>query len=109
MNVYESLRQYWNEDAATYDLAPEHFPHSKAQEAAWSAALSRQLPPHPLVSWTWERERDRSRFLWPVSATKSRPSTFHWGCSSACACERLMRASVSRSWRAAQSRLLNSP
>jgi 2-polyprenyl-3-methyl-5-hydroxy-6-metoxy-1,4-benzoquinol methylase len=47
MNVYESLRQYWNEDAATYDLAPEHFPYSKAQEAAWSAALSRQLPPPP--------------------------------------------------------------
>src|SRR5215208_5136837 len=47
MNVNESLRHYWDEDAATYDLAPEHFPHTKAQEAAWSAALNRHLPPPP--------------------------------------------------------------
>jgi SAM-dependent methyltransferase len=47
MNVYESLRHYWDEDAATYDLTPEHFPHAKAQEAAWNAALTRHLPPPP--------------------------------------------------------------
>ena len=47
MSIYESLRHYWDEDAATYNLSPEHFAHTKAQEAAWSAALSRHLPPPP--------------------------------------------------------------
>src|SRR5215212_10034868 len=47
MNVYESVRRYWDVDAATYNLSPEHFPHTKAQEAAWSSALYRLLPPPP--------------------------------------------------------------
>jgi SAM-dependent methyltransferase len=47
MNVYESLRHYWDEDAATYNFTPEHFPHTKAQEAAWRAALTTYLPPPP--------------------------------------------------------------
>jgi SAM-dependent methyltransferase len=47
MNVPESVRQYWDEDAATYDLVLEHFPHMKAQQAAWSAALNRHLPRPP--------------------------------------------------------------
>ena len=47
MNVYKALRDYWNEDAATYDLSSEHFPHAKAQQAAWNAALTRYLPPPP--------------------------------------------------------------
>ena len=47
MNVYKGLRDYWNEDAATYNLSPEHFPHTKVQQAAWNAALTRYLPPPP--------------------------------------------------------------
>jgi SAM-dependent methyltransferase len=47
MNVYKDLRDYWNEDAATYNLSPEHFPHMKVQQAAWNAALTRYLPPPP--------------------------------------------------------------
>src|SRR5215212_6094705 len=47
MNVYEAVRHYWDKDAVTYDRAPEHFPRTKGQEAAWSAALSRLLPPPP--------------------------------------------------------------
>ncbi len=47
MNVYEAVRHYWDKDAVTYDLAPEHFPRTKGQEAAWNAALIRHLPPPP--------------------------------------------------------------
>jgi SAM-dependent methyltransferase len=47
MRVYESIRDYWNKDAATYNLTPEHFPQTKAQEAAWNAALTRCLPTPP--------------------------------------------------------------
>jgi hypothetical protein len=41
------LRPRWDDVAATYDLSPEHFPHTKAQEAAWNAALTWHLPPPP--------------------------------------------------------------
>jgi len=41
----EALRRYWDADAATYDLWPEHGAHSAGERAAWSAALSRLLPP----------------------------------------------------------------
>ncbi|MDQ3913315.1 MAG: class I SAM-dependent methyltransferase, partial [Actinomycetota bacterium] len=47
MNVHECVRHYWNKDAATYDLSPEHFPHTMAQQAAWNAVLTRLLPPPP--------------------------------------------------------------
>ena len=47
MHVRESVRHYWDEDAATYDLSPEHFPHTMAQQAAWNAVLTRHLPPPP--------------------------------------------------------------
>ena len=46
-NVYDSVRHYWDEDAATYDLSSEHFPHTMAQQAAWNAVLVRYLPPPP--------------------------------------------------------------
>src|SRR5918998_1699502 len=45
--LHESVRQYWDQDAATYDLSPEHFPHTRAQQAAWSAVLTRHLPLPP--------------------------------------------------------------
>jgi hypothetical protein len=45
MDVYESVRHRWDEGAATYDLSPEHLPHTKTQEATWKAALTRHRPP----------------------------------------------------------------
>jgi len=47
LKLHESISHYWNEDAETYNLTPEHFPLTKAQEAAWSAALMRHLPSPP--------------------------------------------------------------
>jgi SAM-dependent methyltransferase len=47
MDVYDAVRHYWDEDAATYNLSSEHFPHAKLQKAAWNAVLTRHLPPPP--------------------------------------------------------------
>lgn len=41
------IRMYWNEDAATYDLAAQHRPRSPFVMAAWTAALEGILPPPP--------------------------------------------------------------
>ena len=41
----EQIRAFWDDDAATYDLA--HQPRSAAVQAAWNAALARFLPPAP--------------------------------------------------------------
>ena len=41
----ETLRRYWDRDAATYDQWREHGAHSAGERAAWSAELSRLLPP----------------------------------------------------------------
>jgi hypothetical protein len=52
VNVHESVRHYWDEDAATHDLSPEHFPHARTQQAAWNAVLIRHLPPpHTFFGW----------------------------------------------------------
>ena len=77
--LHESVRQYWDQDAATYDLSPEHFPHTRAQQAAWSAVLTRHLPLPPARVLDVGREQDRSRFCWLVWATRSRLSTFPRG------------------------------
>jgi len=45
--VHESLRLFWDEDAATYERSLEHVPHTHAQWGAWTAALTRHLPPAP--------------------------------------------------------------
>jgi hypothetical protein len=47
MDIYESVRYRWDEVAATYDLFPEPFPHTRAQEAHWSVALIQHLTPLP--------------------------------------------------------------
>ena len=47
MEVLESVRSYWDEDAATYDRAPGHGARSPAERAAWSAVLARHLPAPP--------------------------------------------------------------
>ncbi|HLH28941.1 MAG TPA: class I SAM-dependent methyltransferase [Acidimicrobiales bacterium] len=43
----DEIRSYWEEDAATYDLAPQHRPTSPAVLAAWTASLHGVLPPAP--------------------------------------------------------------
>jgi len=47
LDVCESLRRYWDDDAPTYDLAPSHVAHTPAEQAAWAAALLHCLPPPP--------------------------------------------------------------
>jgi hypothetical protein len=48
MDVYESVRHRWDEGTATLDLSLQHFPHTKAQEATWNAALTRHLSSLPV-------------------------------------------------------------
>jgi len=43
----DDIRQYWDDDAATYDLSPRHQPTSPVVQAAWTGALERLLPPAP--------------------------------------------------------------
>ena len=45
--VEDQLRSYWDVDAATYDDARGHAPRTTMEQAAWSAALRRALPPPP--------------------------------------------------------------
>ncbi len=47
VDLADSVRRYWDADAATYDRAPDHGAATPAQRAAWSAALARLLPPPP--------------------------------------------------------------
>jgi 2-polyprenyl-3-methyl-5-hydroxy-6-metoxy-1,4-benzoquinol methylase len=44
--IHDEIRQWWDEDAATYDHSSTHRPRSPAQSAAWTVALARLLP-HP--------------------------------------------------------------
>ncbi len=43
----EAVRSYWDVDAQTYDGSASHYPRTAAEQAAWSAALRRLLPPPP--------------------------------------------------------------
>ena len=45
MDTEQAIREFWDEDAATYDDAEEHHAGSVAERAAWAAALDRYLPP----------------------------------------------------------------
>jgi SAM-dependent methyltransferase len=45
--VTTEIRQYWDEDAATYDHSPSHHPQRPQEQAAWAAALRRLLPEPP--------------------------------------------------------------
>jgi SAM-dependent methyltransferase len=47
VDVADSVRRYWDADAATYDRSLDHGAGSPAQRAAWNAALTRMLPPAP--------------------------------------------------------------
>lgn len=43
----EEIRGYWDEDAATYDDSPSHYPRRPQEVAAWAATLRRLLPEPP--------------------------------------------------------------
>ncbi|MGH3911679.1 MAG: class I SAM-dependent methyltransferase [Pseudonocardiaceae bacterium] len=44
MDAVQAIRQFWDEDAATYDDAAEHRAASVAERATWAATLRRHLP-----------------------------------------------------------------
>jgi SAM-dependent methyltransferase len=46
-DLHERLRRYWDEDAPTYDRAPDHKAHTPTQRAVWASVLGRLLPPPP--------------------------------------------------------------
>lgn len=46
-DLTETIRSYWDQDAHTYDLAPQHQPTNAAVRAAWTATLERLLPVAP--------------------------------------------------------------
>src|SRR5262249_56617514 len=45
--VQDRIRDWWNEDAATYDDTPSHAATDPVEAAAWRAALLRFLPSPP--------------------------------------------------------------
>ena len=47
VDLADSVRRFWDADAATYDRSPDHGGATPTQRAAWSAALARLLPPPP--------------------------------------------------------------
>jgi SAM-dependent methyltransferase len=47
MAVLDDIRQWWDEDSATYDNSPGHRPRTGAERAAWTAAMESLLPPAP--------------------------------------------------------------
>jgi SAM-dependent methyltransferase len=46
-DVTGDIRGYWDEDAATYDNSPSHYPRRPQERAAWAATLRRLLPEPP--------------------------------------------------------------
>jgi SAM-dependent methyltransferase len=47
VTIFDEIRRYWDDDAATYDESIQHRPRSPLVQAAWTAALDRLLPPAP--------------------------------------------------------------
>ncbi len=47
LDLLDSVRRFWDVDAETYDRSPGHGAATPTERAAWSAALSRLLPPPP--------------------------------------------------------------
>jgi SAM-dependent methyltransferase len=47
MVVLDEIRDWWDEDAATYDAAPGHHPRTGPERAAWTAAIAALLPAPP--------------------------------------------------------------
>jgi len=45
--VPNEIRDFWDEDAATYDRSSVHYPQRPQEQAAWAATLRRLLPAPP--------------------------------------------------------------
>jgi len=45
--VTDEIRHFWDDDAATYDNSPSHYPQRPQEVAAWAATLRRLLPEPP--------------------------------------------------------------
>jgi SAM-dependent methyltransferase len=45
VDLHDSVRRFWDVDADTYDRSPDHGAATPTERAAWTAALSRLLPP----------------------------------------------------------------
>jgi SAM-dependent methyltransferase len=45
IDLSDSVRQYWDAEATIYDHSPDHGVATPAERAAWTAALTRLLPP----------------------------------------------------------------
>jgi ubiquinone/menaquinone biosynthesis C-methylase UbiE len=45
--VHDRLRDFWNRDSETYDLAPGHAMTDPVETAAWRSVLTETLPPAP--------------------------------------------------------------
>jgi SAM-dependent methyltransferase len=45
--VPDGIREFWDEDAATYDRSSAHYPQRPQEQAAWAATLRRLLPAPP--------------------------------------------------------------
>lgn len=46
-DTIQRIRNFWDEDAATYDRTPSHYPQTPAEWAAWRGSLELLLPPAP--------------------------------------------------------------
>lgn len=46
-DVHDSIREWWDRDAHTYDDSASHAVSDPVEAAAWRAAMSRLLPPAP--------------------------------------------------------------
>lgn len=46
-DLHDRLRQFWDEDARTYDRSPSHAASDPVEAAAWRAILRRHLPDPP--------------------------------------------------------------
>jgi SAM-dependent methyltransferase len=47
VDLQDTVRRFWDVDAETYDRSADHGAATPTERAAWSAALSRLLPPPP--------------------------------------------------------------
>lgn len=46
-DTVDRIRTFWDDDAATYDRTPGHYPQTQVEWAAWRGALEGLLPPAP--------------------------------------------------------------
>ncbi len=46
-DVPDGIREFWDQDAATYDRSAAHYPQRPQEQAAWAATLRRLLPAPP--------------------------------------------------------------